>query len=400
MSGGTTTPTRAPRRTALADGTCPACGGDRLHPVVTLPELPVLNNDLWPDAASALAAPRGTIDLVICEACGLLGNAAFDPAAVVYASGYENSLHGSAAFQAFAEGLAARLAAAHVPPGGRVLEVGAGSGEFLALLCATAGCHGHGFDPSHTPDDPRLGDTAVTVASDVVAAEPVGHVDLVVCRHVLEHVAAPADFLATLAVDPGAAVYLEVPDAGHMLRHDAVWDLLYEHPWYFAEPALRALLGRCGFTVLAAGTGFHGQFAWIEARPTGTVRVPDPPDQAVAGLLTLAARFAGRLQDRLASQQQRLGGAAAEGRLAVWGAGTKGVTFCNLVPAAARARLVIDVNPRKHGRHLPGTGQLVAPPEALVGSGVDTVVVMNPAYEDEVRTALSRLGVSATVVPG
>lgn len=47
---------------------------------------------------------------------------------------------------------------------------------------------------------------------------------------------------------------------------------------------------------------------------------------------------------------------AASGGVAVLGAGAKGVTFLNLAdPEAANVSCVIDVNPYKQGKFIPGT---------------------------------------------
>ena len=55
---------------------------------------------------------------------------------------------------------------------------------------------------------------------------------------------------------------------------------------------------------------------------------------------------------------------------------------------------MIDINPFKQGKYLPGTGHLVSAPESLVAAPPDTVIVMNPIYLDEVGTMLADLGLS------
>ena len=46
---------------------------------------------------------------------------------------------------------------------------------------------------------------------------------------------------------------------------------------------------------------------------------------------------------------------------------------------------------------MPGTGHEIVAPEALVEVRPTVVVVMNPAYVDEIRAELDRLGVAAEV---
>lgn len=80
-----------------------------------------------------------------------------------------------------------------------------------------------------------------------------------------------------------------------------------------------------------------------------------------------------------------------------WGAGAKGVTFCNLAdPDCTRLAGVVDVNPAKQGKFLPGTGHPIVPPEAVADAAA--VLVFNPNYIAEVRATLESLGSRAEVI--
>jgi hypothetical protein len=73
------------------------------------------------------------------------------------------------------------------------------------------------------------------------------------------------------------------------------------------------------------------------------------------------------------------------------------VTFLNTVPGASELLQVVDLNPRKHGKHVAGTGQRIIAPQDLRLDPPDRVVVLNPLYVSEVRAELDRLGVAAEV---
>ena len=74
------------------------------------------------------------------------------------------------------------------------------------------------------------------------------------------------------------------------------------------------------------------------------------------------------------------------------------MSFLATVEGTGDVAAVVDVNPRKHGRHVPVTGQEVVGPEALAPLRPRAVVVLNPLYRDEIGAMLSRLGVDAEVV--
>ncbi|WP_108668662.1 class I SAM-dependent methyltransferase [Euzebya rosea] len=392
--------TPAPAEIVLdLDDSCPGCGDDATIQFLGLADVPVFNNVLFADPGDARSAATGDVRLVACTRCGLIANTAFVPSAVAYGPDYENSLHGSATFSSWAEALAQRLADRYLSEGGTVVEVGAGSGEFLALVCEASGCTGTGWDPSHREDDDRSGssltDVRVERSDDPLAA------DLVVCRHVLEHVPDPVAFLREVreAVVPRSGrlpIYVEVPDAAHMIRRDAVWDVIYEHPLYFDEGTLARTLAAAGYEPIRTGTTFGGQFAWIEAWTDRSPRAaPAPPSRQE--LIESCAGFGRRFAARIAELGEEILRASRDGDVVVWGAGSKGVTFCNLVPGADAA-IVVDVSSRKRGRYLPVTAQQVVGPHELRDLTVSLVVVMNAVYSDEISDMLRTVGVRAPMV--
>ena len=85
------------------------------------------------------------------------------------------------------------------------------------------------------------------------------------------------------------------------------------------------------------------------------------------------------------------------GSVAVWGAGSKGVTFANLVGGDSIG-CAVDVNPRKHGRFVPGTGHRVISPAELAERQPAAIVVMNPLYTSEITASARARGVAAEVL--
>ena len=83
--------------------------------------------------------------------------------------------------------------------------------------------------------------------------------------------------------------------------------------------------------------------------------------------------------------------------VSLWGAGSKGVMFLNLLGLVAPHRIdrVVDQNLDKHGRFVSGTGQEIVAPQALRGGDVKQIVLMNGIYESEVRDRLQNLGIDA-----
>jgi hypothetical protein len=386
--------------------TCPVCLDGELRVFVEIQAFPVHCHLLRSSRQAAIEAPRGDIRLGYCAACGMIFNLAFDAARVSYAGVYENSLAGSPRFRAYAEDLAAGLITRHGVYGKTVVEIGCGRAEFLALLCAAGDNRGVGFDPSETrgaADEPRAAGLTI-VREPYAAATAAGYApDLVCCRHVLEHIASPADFLrdvrTPLTGREGAIVFFEVPNGTATVRDLAIWDIIYEHCSYFTAPSLRRLFERTGFAVLDLRETFDDQFLCVEAAPGVPAATSSVDDLRLAELALGVSTFDERYRSKVAAWSERVSDLIRPGRrVVIWGAGSKTVTFVNVVPPAGAIDYVVDVNPRKHGTYVAGTGQQIVAPEFLGQYRPDTVLVMNRAYLGEIRDAIAGLGVDACLV--
>ncbi|MGM0434987.1 MAG: class I SAM-dependent methyltransferase [Pseudomonadota bacterium] len=379
---------------------CIACGSRATSAMVSVQRIPVHCNILWETREQALAAPQGDMELRFCRACGHLFNAAFDPALVEYMHAYENSLHYSPRFRRYATSVVERLIERYAIRGRQVVDVGCGKGEFLRLLCDSGGNRGVGFDPSYNPERDEGTPSDVTFVQDYYSAQ-YAHLeaDLICCRHVLEHIADPARFLADLRANPGVTsdtvLYFEVPNGLFTVRDMGIWDLIYEHTSYFTPDSLRALFRTAGFEVLDLAEDFGGQYLYVEARPS-SLRPEAGERQPTVMLEELISDFAHRYESRVTYWRQQLEAASHAGkRCMLWGAGSKGVTFANIMGTSSALVGIVDINPHKQGLFVPGTGTRVVGLDELSEFAPDEVFLMNPLYRDEIRQSMKAQGVNA-----
>ena len=82
----------------------------------------------------------------------------------------------------------------------------------------------------------------------------------------------------------------------------------------------------------------------------------------------------------------------------MWGGGSKGVTFLNIMKAGREVSFVVDINPHKQGKYAAGSGQQIVAPEALVADPPAVIIVMNPLYQDEIEAMVTSLGIEAEIV--
>jgi hypothetical protein len=392
--------------TSFQDYLCPACGNKYLSNLLEIESVPVYCNVLWTDREMALSAERGRLELKYCPACGHVFNVAYDADLTNYTPAYDNSLHFSPQFNEFTADLAARLIERHGLREKTLVEIGCGKGEFLMQLCAVGNNRGWGFDRSFDPARAKkVFGEQIHFSQDYYRAVDARRLrpDFVCCRQVLEHLPEPRAFLDELRrgfADYGdAALYIEVPNSLFTLKDLGIWDLIYEHCDYYSLSSFTQVVMKSGFDVLAVGEAFAGQFIFIEMTPgTGKMRVALPEEHRPVNVSRYAGQFTEQYYDKIRYWRDLANELRRKGRSpVVWGTGSKGVSFLNILGGESGIEYAVDVNPYKHGKYVAGTGQQVVPPQFLQEVRPTDVIVMNPVYEREIAGLLGTLGVDATL---
>ncbi len=383
---------------------CRACGGSRLEVFHEQRGIPVHSCRLVDTREEALAFPRGDLRLAFCAGCGFIANVAYEPGLQDYGVAYEETQGFSPLFREFARRLALRWIERYDLHDRDVLEIGCGKGEFLTLMCELGPNRGVGIDPAFVEE--RLESEAAgrmrffpELYSERHAGLPA---DAVVCRHTLEHIAPVAEFLGlirrTIGDRTGTAVLFDLPDVVRVLREPAFWDVYYEHCSYFSPGSLARLFRRTGFDVLALERDYDDQYVVLEARPNGgeaTTALPLEETPVERG--EDVRRFSRAFAEATARWEAVLREARGRGRrVAIWGAGSKGVAFLTTLATGGEVAYAVDINPFKQGKFLAGTGHEVLAPEALTGRPPDLVVAMNDVYLGEIRARLDALGLYRT----
>lgn len=384
---------------------CPGCGAPSLRLFYEVRDVPVHSCLMLSDVKDALAFPRGDIRLGACEQCGLIVNTAFDSKWSDYDSNYEDQQSFSPTFNEFAVNLARRLIEKYDLRGKKVLEIGCSKGDFLALLCELGGNSGVGVDPSAVVG--RVKTSAadrIEFIQEYYSEKHAQYVsDLICCRHTLEHIAPAAAFMGVIRRAIGdqrdTPVFFELPDMGRVLRNLAFEDIYYEHCSYFTPGSLARLFENAGFRVADLSLDYGEQYLLIEARPAKNGRPPLPPlAEPVADVLRHARRFAADISARLDRWRRFLLELKGKGeRVVVWGSGSKCVAFLTTLDMGDEIEFVVDINPHRHGKFIPGLGKEIMPPRFLADYKPDRVIVMNSIYCPEIKAQLSGMNVAAEI---
>lgn len=370
---------------------CSVCGG-ALEKVLELSAYPLLTSACPPTAV----VPLLPIIAGYCRCCShmqLMARPTPEQLDIIYLGEYTNVMEKGVlssadqmaldckAFFDFADG-------GMLPENGQVLEIGCFDGSFLSLF------EGHrliGCEPN-----PMGRVAAERYGVELVPRYFSAHdferssIDLVVMRHLIEHLPEPLETLEACRqiIRPNGRLLIETPNIEHTLANHVVGNFYHQHLHYFSRESLPFLLRRAGFKIVAHGIKDFRQF--IVATP-----VDDRREEALDDSLVPYGAMIRNLIDGyrryLETLRIDIAGWLAEnpGRIAIYGASSTatGILYAGGLPAERLAYLV-DADPRKHGKVLPGSGRTVFPPEHLLEDPVETVFIASDFFKEEIKSLL------------
>lgn len=374
---------------------CVLCGGP-LELALDLGHMPLVDG-LYDSAEAARQAPRHPLRLCRCRACALVQLDATPPRDVLFPPDYPYASSVSSGLLASARAHAGQLIRdRRLGRDSLVVEAACNDGYQLRWF-AEAGIPTQGIEPVPAlaarcralgvPCDAAFFDAAW--AAQWTPGQ--GAVDVFLGKNVLAHVADPVDFLRGVArlLAPEGIACFEFPYLGNLIAHGQFDTIYHEHRCYLSVTSVQALLDAAGLCVQRIETiPLHGG----SLRVTAGHRADACEDlrrwlacehdralntlPALDALQTSFARLRTRLPEAVAALR-------AEGRnVAAYAAAAKGVVMleaCGL--GCAEIAFVVDRNPAKQGRHLPGSGLPIVGETRLAEADMVLLLAWNHADE-------------------
>ena len=364
----------------MALACCPACEGASSEDVLQIAALPIVHV-----VAPGSRRPVAPLRIVACVRCGHLYNADFDRdrADEIYggpvATNAPVHISMSAALKEVADWIGGDAIV-----GKRALEIGGGSGHLALILAQSAGSVVLAEPGPTVFAEAPVGNIRVLPTTFPVAGLQ-EQFDLIVCRQVLEHVAAPVAFLQQIVarMAPDGVLYLEVPRAEYVIDNASLVDFHYPHVQYFRHAVLAALFSRCGLRVLRSQVVKNGHdVGYLLGAGESTADGPAP-----IGAAALARRLEAR-RKRGAEQS------AGAGRIALYGACAYSQTILALYGDHAAIDLVFDDTPAYRGfcAYSPHREIAVAAPSSEALRPFATVIITAYLHDEVIGARLRQLG--------
>ncbi|MCS7081032.1 MAG: class I SAM-dependent methyltransferase [Chloracidobacterium sp.] len=175
-------------------------------------------------------------------------------------------------------------------PGARLLDIGAGGGEFVAVARAR-GFDAEGVEPhAGYAAYARAAYAAPLVSAPLDALEPQPVFDLVTAFHVLEHLRDPVAALRRMAawLSPQGRLAIEVPNL--LYPYAAPHNTFFAaHLFHFTPETLATVAARAGLEALQVQAAGDGAVIRAVFRP-GASTVAPPPAGLAAEIMALYAR--------------------------------------------------------------------------------------------------------------
>jgi len=389
---------------------CPLCGSSGLWVFYTVINVPASCNRLWKSKDDAINCPKGNIKLAFCSSCTFVSNVAIEPEKNRYDDQYDNSLFYSPHFQEFAKKLASSLIERYGLHGKNIVEIGGGKVDFISLLVGLGQNYGIRFDPFRSKvefADRGIAYPTSSVLGSLPFLDERNKVDFVFSYHELEHINDPKSFLKDLRMmldkSGSVIVFFSVPNVMKAFEEGEYSDVIYEHVSYFTVPSLFYLFSSCGFDISSVEEtkGEIFDSIYVVATLKQGELFPNLKSNSELESVQIKQRvqkFAAKTTENINKCSQKLTKLLDEGnRIVIWGAGARGVTFLNILKDQ-RIKYTVDINPRKQGMYIPGTGQKIVNPTFLAEYKPDFVLLANPAYKQEIQWILDDLKIKTKFI--
>ncbi|MBL8855321.1 MAG: methyltransferase domain-containing protein [Planctomycetaceae bacterium] len=382
---------RKPNRSVAQISPCPACG-HQLAVAFLEPFRQPLATIAWPSSEEqAKAMQQLPHSFVRCTDCGHVYNRDFC---------YENVPYDEKPNLMFNRGAiwtnhliqTADLLSGYLPEGGTAIEIGCGEGHLLRHMAAKRrGCRFLGFDPSGA----FLTEGLFQGRNELFLPET--HMeqyqpDLLICRHVIEHLLNPLGFLQAIQFYASrfnlrTRIYIETPCVDRAIENGRVVDFYYEHYSHFTTSSFTKMIQRTTHEIELLTHNYNrevisgifrvgSQHPWLEI------------DNQAADFRTQAQVSA----DVLAIQLEQM--LAQRKRIAIWGGTGKAAVFINRYRMdAKRFPIVVDSDAAKVNTFVPGQGQRILFRDHLLKNPVDIIIIPMAWRAQDVLLEIQETGI-------
>lgn len=377
---------------------CTVCNADT--ETISLGKAPV-GGQKFHTLGESLSAPLMPLDLIFCPQCSMTHYRYVAEANSILARLYADQ-HSTYSILSqgnpYLQNLARRLTSTYkINNALKILEIGCNDGELLSIFQEEYGCDVVGVEPGQlfkeVWDKRRL-----HVINDYFDISTAGKLssktfDLIIIRHVLEHIQDPISFLAAVSmlVSENTILVLEFPYLPAIFRKRRFENMSYSHLNYFTTKSVNALISRFQLGILSAEEVDTDGGSVVICIQRGV----NTPSQLIDSINRVDFSKFVKDQNSHCEYLHALLSEYPPEEVIGYGAGAKGPHLLSLFCLDKYITRVIDDNPAYHGRFIAGTRAQVVSRDDVDFERIKLVLNLAPTHSDAIR---SRLGSAVQIV--
>lgn len=353
---------------------CILCHGEMFdEPLMRFSNLPASAQNI-PDK-NEIGNDHGIdLDLFQCRKCGLVQ---FDCSPVEY---YRNVIR-AGGFSSTMTDIRREQYAEFIKifnlTGKKIIEVGAGRGEFLSVLTE--------FDvfPFGIENSEELVKIGTSNGLNIIKGFvdnpsfiiPDGPFDAFLSFNFLEHQPDPNGMLHgiynNLKVDGVGLV--TVPSFEYIVKNDGFYEFIKDHIAYYTEDTLRFLLQNNGFEVIESK---------ILNRDTLSMMVRKRPKFDLSSIINSLIHLKSEINLYIDSYIVK------NKKVAIWGASHQGFTLIPITEITSKISYIIDSAPFKQNKYAPSSHVPIVSPDYYFQNPVDSIIIVAPGYTNEILSII------------
>ncbi len=324
----------------------------------------------FPDADHVKEDKGVDLSLYKCEYCGLI-QLSNEP--VFYYRDVIRSATVSDEMKEFRKEYFADFITKYELEGKKIVEVGAGAGEFMQMM-KDAGGEVYGIE--HNSELVSKGcKNGLSIYSGFPgeSIDTDERFDAFYIMNFLEHIPDPRTFLYNVSemLNDDAIGLIEVPNSDMIMDHMMFSEFMLDHLSYFTKDTLCRTLEASGYDVLECKTVWHNYClcAIVKKRNANGFDAFSIKQREICGQIN--SFIDGCRNDNK--------------KVAVWGAGHQALAILSVAGIADKIEFVIDSAEFKQNKYTPGSHCLVVSPNKLMDIEIDVIMIMAASYSDEVN---------------
>jgi len=335
---------------------------------------------------TALLSTTSTVDFVQCTKCDFVYNRAYEY--LDYKAEYEVSREASGFFTNYLVSLVKKLLISLEDFKLKsVVEVGAGDGHFAREFVKSQRTHYVAVDTSYLQMGTPVVDEVIDFIGGTYNEKMTLCPDLVIFRHVLEHIPNVKEFINSVTHEQPEFVFIEVP-CFEFVSKDNYHYFSNDHCSYFTKNSLNLLMTQFGYSAVFNEYAFNDEYIislWKK-------------NQSILTSTEASEKTDCFLYESFTEWKYHLS-TFFEEKTFLWSASGKGrLLLIMLEVGYKKSEYVVDINPKMQGHYLPVTGQHVISPKMLSNLECNRVLVINSLYLEEIKQNLKELDIDCEVV--